>query len=113
MYTVPFLSRHALAAARGDGLHPELLALFERLAAASEAGPPVVDFSRYQTDGVLQSGAISVRQRANRAFRPAVISPVTAECLPAPRCRPWQFDSKKRIARSNVRPLRSTRTAAR
>jgi hypothetical protein len=31
-----------------------------------------------------------------------VISPVEAECLPAPRCRPWQFDSKKRIARSNV-----------
>ena len=60
MYTVPFLSLHALAAARGDGLHPEFLALFERLAAASDAGPAVVDFSRYQTDGVLQSGPISV-----------------------------------------------------
>ena len=60
MYTVPFLSLHALAAACGDGWHPELLALFERLAAASMADPPVVDFSRYQTDGVLQSGPISV-----------------------------------------------------
>ena len=60
MYTVSFLSLHALAAACGDGLHPELLALFERLAAASMADPPVVDFSRYQTDGVLQSGPISV-----------------------------------------------------
>jgi hypothetical protein len=60
MYTVPFLSLHALAAARGDGLHPELLALFKRLAAASEAGPPVVELSRYQTDGVLQFGPISV-----------------------------------------------------
>jgi hypothetical protein len=27
---LPFLSLHALAAQRGDGLHPELLALFER-----------------------------------------------------------------------------------
>ena len=29
----PFLSLHRIAAARGDGLHPELLALFNRLAA--------------------------------------------------------------------------------
>jgi hypothetical protein len=27
---LPFLSLHALAAQRGDGLRPELLALFER-----------------------------------------------------------------------------------
>jgi len=60
MCTVPFLSLHALAAARGDGLHPKLFALFERLAAASKAGPPVVELSRYQTGGLLQSGPISV-----------------------------------------------------
>jgi hypothetical protein len=60
MDTVPFLSLHALAAARGDGLRPEFLAMFERLAAASGAGPPVVSFDRYQRDGVLQSGPISV-----------------------------------------------------
>ena len=29
----PFLSLHRIAAARGDGLHPELLSLFNRLAA--------------------------------------------------------------------------------
>jgi len=29
----PFLSLHRIAAKRGDGLHPELLALFNRLAA--------------------------------------------------------------------------------
>jgi hypothetical protein len=29
---LPFLSLHALAAHRGDGLRPELLALFERYA---------------------------------------------------------------------------------
>ena len=60
MYTVPFLSLHALAAPRGDGLHPEFLALFERLAAASQAsletGPTVVDLTQYQANGTLQSG---------------------------------------------------------
>ena len=34
---LPFLSLHALAAQRGDGLRPELLALFERHA-GSNAG---------------------------------------------------------------------------
>jgi hypothetical protein len=29
----PFLSLHSIAATRGDGLHPELLAFFKRLAA--------------------------------------------------------------------------------
>ncbi|MGH6937621.1 hypothetical protein [Hypericibacter sp.] len=28
----PLLSLHAIAASRGDGLHPELLALYQRLA---------------------------------------------------------------------------------
>ncbi len=32
---IPFLAMHALAALRGDGLRPELLALFERHEAAS------------------------------------------------------------------------------
>ncbi|MBV9685873.1 MAG: hypothetical protein JO096_01505 [Alphaproteobacteria bacterium] len=32
---IPFLGMHALAAPRGDGLCPELLALFERHEAAS------------------------------------------------------------------------------
>jgi len=44
----PFLSLHTIAATRGDGLHPELLTLFKRLAAgvddnlAEVAEPPVV-----------------------------------------------------------------------
>jgi len=43
----PFLSLHTIAAIRGDGLHPGLLALFKRLAAdvdgnlAEVAEPPV------------------------------------------------------------------------
>ena len=55
MYTVPFLSLHAIAASRGDGLHPELLALFERLAAASEVGPTAVELGRYQAEGILNA----------------------------------------------------------
>jgi hypothetical protein len=34
---MPFLSLHTLAAARGDGLHPELAKLFTRLAAGADA----------------------------------------------------------------------------
>jgi hypothetical protein len=34
---MPFLSLHALAAARGDGLHPEFVKLFTRLAAGADA----------------------------------------------------------------------------
>lgn len=32
----PFLSLHSIAATRGDGLHPELLVLFKRLAAGAD-----------------------------------------------------------------------------
>ena len=32
---IPFLAMHAIAAPRGDGLRPELLALIERLEATS------------------------------------------------------------------------------
>jgi hypothetical protein len=34
---MPFLSLHALAAARGDGLRPEFVDLFKRLAAGADA----------------------------------------------------------------------------
>jgi hypothetical protein len=45
-----FLNFHAFAAARGEGLHPKLRALFER-AATSAVPDPVV-----RQDGLLQSG---------------------------------------------------------
>jgi hypothetical protein len=35
---IPLLGFHALAATRGEGLRPELLALLERLAADAERG---------------------------------------------------------------------------
>jgi hypothetical protein len=34
---MPFFSLHTLAAARGDGLHPEFVKLFTRLAAGADA----------------------------------------------------------------------------
>jgi hypothetical protein len=45
-----FLNFHALAAARGEGLHPELRLLFERAAMS-----PVSDVA-IRRDGLLQSG---------------------------------------------------------
>jgi hypothetical protein len=36
---LPLLSFHAIAATRGDGLRPELLALFERLATLPKITP--------------------------------------------------------------------------
>ena len=45
-----FLSFHAFAAARGDGLHPKLRLLFERAAMS-----PVFDVA-FRPDGLLQSG---------------------------------------------------------
>jgi hypothetical protein len=45
-----FLSLHALAAKRGDGLHPELRALFERLATAPHSEVTA------RSEAVVQSG---------------------------------------------------------
>jgi hypothetical protein len=45
-----FLNFHALAAARGEGLHPKLRLLFERAAAS-----PASDVAT-RTSGLLQSG---------------------------------------------------------
>jgi hypothetical protein len=46
----PFLSLDAFAAMRGEGLRPELRALFERLAAAPSHDATV------RSDGMVQSG---------------------------------------------------------
>jgi hypothetical protein len=40
---LPFLSLHALAAQRGDGLHPELLALFQRHAGSPTGLAAIID----------------------------------------------------------------------
>ena len=45
-----FLNFHAFAAARGDGLHPEFRALFERVGAAPHSELTL------RNDGMIQSG---------------------------------------------------------
>ncbi len=49
---LPFTSLHAIAAARGDGLRPEFLALIDRL----EAERAVVDIARHRGDARIQAG---------------------------------------------------------
>jgi hypothetical protein len=51
----PFLALHAIAARRGDGLRPELLALFEHLAEASGCGVTDAKIGR-GPDCFIQSG---------------------------------------------------------
>ncbi len=52
----PFLHFHALAAPRGDGLRPELLALFKRFAAVREPDLTVIEIDRHLADAVAQPG---------------------------------------------------------
>ena len=52
----PFLHFHALAAPRGDGLRPELLALFERHSAARKPDLTMTELDRHLADAVARSG---------------------------------------------------------
>jgi hypothetical protein len=52
----PFLHFHALAARRGDGLRPELLALYERLAAVRKPDLTVTELDWHLADAVDRSG---------------------------------------------------------
>jgi hypothetical protein len=49
---IPLNSFHAIAAARGDGLRPEFLALIERIAAESS----VADIALHRGDAQVQAG---------------------------------------------------------
>jgi hypothetical protein len=51
----PFLALHAIASKRGDGLRPELLALFEQLTETSRCGVAVAKIGR-GPDCMIQSG---------------------------------------------------------
>ena len=64
-----FLNFHAFAATRGDGLRPELRALFERVAAAARSELTLRD------DGMIQSGpgpvsAEVAKERGNVSLLP-------------------------------------------
>jgi hypothetical protein len=50
----PFLHFHALAAPRGDGLRPELLALFERHAAARKPDLTMAELDRHLADALAR-----------------------------------------------------------
>jgi hypothetical protein len=60
----PFLHFHALAAPRGDGLRSELLALFERHAAARKPDLTMTELDRHLADAVARSGPHCTRDEA-------------------------------------------------
>jgi hypothetical protein len=68
-----FLKFHAFAAARGEGLHPELRLLFERAAMS-----PVSELAT-RHDGLLQSGPDPISEIAPEAeARNTPVRPVVA-----------------------------------
>ena len=60
-----FLNFHAFATTRGDGLRPELRALFERIAAAPRSGLTV------RNDGMIQSGPNPVSELSQCLHTPS------------------------------------------
>jgi hypothetical protein len=60
-----FLNFHAFAATRGDGLRPELRALFERIGAAPRSGLTV------RNDGMIQSGPNPVSELSQCLHTPS------------------------------------------
>jgi hypothetical protein len=78
-----FLNFHAFAAARGEGLHPELRLLFERAATS-----PVSDLV-IRHDGLLQSGpdpaSETVPERVNVSLFPQTLSPADGRVEPESR----------------------------
>jgi hypothetical protein len=77
---MPFLSLDAVAAKRGDGLRPELRALFERLATAPGHDDTV------RSDGMVQSGPnpASAKATLSQTPPPRKSSAVSATALPTP-----------------------------
>lgn len=51
------LAFHAVAAARGDGLHPKLRQLFEQRAALAGGDPRLVDLATLRDSDFMQAGA--------------------------------------------------------
>lgn len=61
---IPFLAMHALAAPRGDGLRPELLALFERHEAASNPHLVVAVSDQRRADAAEPASSRSMSDKA-------------------------------------------------
>jgi hypothetical protein len=62
-----FLNFHAFATTRGDGLRPELRALFERIAADPRSDLTV------RNEGMIQSGPNPVSRSLSVCIRPAAL----------------------------------------
>lgn len=78
-----FLDFHAFAAARGEGLRPELRALFERVSEAPRSELTV------RNDGMVQSGpnpasADVAKEQGNVLLFPQVLGGQTGEDQPPP-----------------------------
>jgi hypothetical protein len=90
-----FLNLHAIAAQRGDGLRPELRALFERLATSPG------DRATAKSDGLVQSGPDLASSEATVSCD--LGSPVHDRCepraLPAMSDMPPKSDVKSALAR--------------
>src|SRR5712672_4472461 len=85
-----FLNFHAFATTRGDGLRPELRALFERIAAAPRSELTA------RNDGMIQSGpnpisADVTKERANISLFPQPSTRQTDETIQNPRSGAFVF----------------------
>jgi hypothetical protein len=60
---IPFLAMHALAAPRGDGLRPELVALLERHEAAPNSDIAMAVSEQHQADVAEQAALIPYPMR--------------------------------------------------
>lgn len=61
---IPFLAMHALAAPRGDGLRPELLALFERHEATSNPHLVVAVSDQHRADAAETASSRPMSDKA-------------------------------------------------
>jgi len=68
--TPRFQSFHAIAASRGDGLHPELVQFFERLAKGADANiSETVETSEFPTDFATKNAVPDSRSRPRLKLR--------------------------------------------
>lgn len=76
---------HQIAAARGDGLRPELLELLQR---AAQAAPNVVQLDQYRSDGMQQAGPVPCQSFGGALpenvvpFRPAIKKTAVKKAAP-------------------------------
>jgi hypothetical protein len=82
---------HTIAAARGDGLRPELVALFRERANTMGADSKIEQFASYRTDAATQAGPNPVASVNGTMPEGVLMFPgpksLRADATPAPRRR--------------------------